>query len=68
MTEEIYTISGGVAGGGESNSAGKAYARKIQSKEVYSLHRSSKVAKVELAMLSFLEEDARGYPCPMMML
>jgi hypothetical protein len=54
---EIYTIFGGVAGGSESNSAKKAYTRRMQSKEVYSLQRLPKSAKTELMVLSFSEEE-----------
>ena len=57
---EIPTISGG----GESNSARKAYARSMQNKEVYSLHRPLKAARTESVMLSFLKEDARGVAMP----
>jgi hypothetical protein len=32
---EIHTISDGITGGGESNSIRKAYARGMQSEEVY---------------------------------
>jgi hypothetical protein len=58
MVREIHTISGGIASGGESNSARKAYARSMQGQEVYSLHRPSKIAKTEPVVLSFSEEDA----------
>ena len=61
---EIHTISGGIAGGEESNSARKAYARSMQSEEVYSLHRPPKAARTESVMLSFLKEDARGVAMP----
>ena len=61
---EIHTISGGIAGGGESNSTRKAYARSMQNEEVYSLHRPPKAAKMESVILSFLEEDAWGLAMP----
>ena len=61
---EIHTISSGIAGGGESNSARKAYAKSMQSEEVYSLHRPMKVARTESVMLSFSEEDAQGVIMP----
>jgi hypothetical protein len=64
MVREIHTISGGIAGGGESNSARKAYARSMQGQEVYSLHRPSKTAKTEPVVLSFSEEDAWGVVMP----
>jgi hypothetical protein len=60
MVREIHTISGGITGGGESNSAREAYARSMQGQEVYSLHRPSKTAKTEPVVLSFSEEDAWG--------
>ena len=61
---EIHTISGGLASGGESNLARKAYARSVQSEEVYSLHRPLKAARTESVMLYFSEEDARGVAMP----
>jgi hypothetical protein len=64
IVREIYTIFGGIAGGEESNSARKAYARWMQGEEVYSLHRPMKVAKTELAILSFSKEDAQGVVMP----
>jgi hypothetical protein len=64
VVREIHTISGGIAGGGESNSARKAYARSMQGQEVYSLHRPAKAAKIESVVLSFSEEDARGVVMP----
>jgi hypothetical protein len=64
VVREIHTISGGIIGSGESNSARKAYARSMQGKEVYSLHRPIKAAKIESVMLSFSEEDAQGVVMP----
>jgi hypothetical protein len=64
VVKEIHTISGGIAGGGESNSARKAYARSMQGQEVYSLNRPSKTAKIKPVVLSFSEEDARGVVMP----
>jgi hypothetical protein len=64
MVREIHTISGGIACGGESSSARKAYARSMQGQEVYSLHRPSKVAKTEPVVLSFSEEEVRGVVMP----
>ncbi|XP_059434509.1 uncharacterized protein LOC132167523 [Corylus avellana] len=57
---EIHTIFGGIVGGGQSNSARKAYARKMQTEEVLSVQRPSKVAWKDSMILSFSEEDARG--------
>jgi ribonuclease HI len=64
VVREIHTIFGGITGGGESNSARKAYARSMQGQEVYSLHRPTKAAKTESVVLSFSEEDARGVVMP----
>ena len=61
---EIHTISNRVASGRESNSARKAYARSIQSEEVYSLHKPMNAARTESIMLSFSKEDARGVVMP----
>ena len=61
---EIHTISSGIAGSGESNSAKKAYAKSIQSEEVYSMHTPMKAARTEPVMPSFSEEDARGVLMP----
>jgi hypothetical protein len=60
VVQEIHTIFGGIAGGGESNSTRKAYARNMQGEEVYSLYRPMKAAKTESVVLSFSEEDVRG--------
>ncbi|XP_059441931.1 uncharacterized protein LOC132174263 [Corylus avellana] len=57
---EIHTISRGIAGEGQSNSARKAYARKTQTEEVLTVQRPSKVARKDSMTLSFSEEDARG--------
>jgi hypothetical protein len=64
VVREIHTIAGGIAGGGDSNSARKAYARSLQGQEVYSLHRPSKAAKTDSVVLSFSEEDTRGVVMP----
>ncbi|XP_059446360.1 uncharacterized protein LOC132177900 [Corylus avellana] len=61
---EIHTIAGGIAGGGQSNSARKAHARKTQTEEVFTVQRLSKVAKKDSVILSFSEEDARGVMQP----
>lgn len=42
IVREIHTISGGLAGGGESTSARKAHARNIHVEEVYHLERLPK--------------------------
>jgi hypothetical protein len=59
VVHEIHTISGG----GESNSAKKAYARSMQG-EVFSLHRPMKAAKMKSVVLSFSKENARGVVMP----
>jgi hypothetical protein len=64
VVREIHTIAGGIAGGGDSNSARKAYARSLQGQEVYSLHRPSKAARTDSVVLSFSEEDTRGVVMP----
>ncbi|XP_059441959.1 uncharacterized protein LOC132174300 [Corylus avellana] len=61
---EIHTIAGGIAGGGQSNSARKAHARKTQTEEVFTVQRPSKVAKKDSVILSFSEEDAKGVMPP----
>ncbi|XP_059450872.1 uncharacterized protein LOC132181637 [Corylus avellana] len=61
---EILTISGGIAGGGESNSAKKAHARRVQTEEVLFLERPAKTLKREPMVLSFSEEDAKGVMMP----
>ncbi|XP_059434412.1 uncharacterized protein LOC132167447 [Corylus avellana] len=55
---------GGIAGGGQSNSAKKAYARKTQTEEVLTVQRPSKVPRKDSMTLSFSEEDARGVMQP----
>ncbi|XP_059429064.1 uncharacterized protein LOC132162861 [Corylus avellana] len=61
---EIHTIAGGIANIRQSNSARKAYARKTQAEEVFTVQRPSKVAKKDSVVLSFSEEDARGVMQP----
>jgi hypothetical protein len=64
VVRKIHTVFDRIAGGGESNSAKKAYARSMQNQEVYTLHRPAKAAKAESVVLSFSEEDARGVVMP----
>jgi hypothetical protein len=64
VVRKIHTIFGGIAGGGESNLARKAYAKSMQGEEVYSLHRLMKVAKIESVVLSFSKEDTWGVVMP----
>ncbi|XP_059453507.1 uncharacterized protein LOC132184045 [Corylus avellana] len=61
---EILTISGGIAGGGESNSARRAHARRVQTEEVLFLEGFAKTLKQEPMVLSFTEEDAKGVMMP----
>jgi hypothetical protein len=49
----IYTISGGFGGGGESNSARKAYARKLDDFEVYSVQKPPKSRKYNPLIIGF---------------
>ena len=60
IKREIHTISSGISYGGESNSVRKAYAGSMHSKEVYSLHRPMKAARMETVMLSFSEKMLGG--------
>jgi hypothetical protein len=64
VVREIHTIVGGIAGGGDSNSARKAYARSLKGQEVYSLHRPSKAVRTDSVVLCFSEEDAQGVVIP----
>ncbi|XP_059455078.1 uncharacterized protein LOC132185303 [Corylus avellana] len=61
---EIRTIAGGLAGGGESSSARKAYIKQARIEEVFSLEKPSKVQKQEPNVLTFSEEDAKEISTP----
>jgi hypothetical protein len=61
IVRKIHTIFGGIASGGESDSARKAYARRMLGEQVYYLHRP--IMKESIVM-SFLEEDAQGVVMP----
>ncbi|XP_059428651.1 uncharacterized protein LOC132162427 [Corylus avellana] len=61
---EIRTISGGLAGGGQSSSVRKAYVKQVRTEEVFSLEKPSKIRKQELSVLSFSEEDAKEISMP----
>jgi hypothetical protein len=64
IVREIHTISGGLAGGGESTSARKAHARSIHIEEVYQVGRPCKVQKRDIETISFSNEDANGVSMP----
>jgi hypothetical protein len=61
---EIRTISGGFAGGGETNSARKAYARQAKSWEVYTLDRPLKTRKKDSLIIGFSDDDYAGVSRP----
>jgi hypothetical protein len=60
--QEIQTISGGFGGGGESNSARKAYAR--QYFEVYSVQKPPKSQKRDAQVIGFSDDDYAGVSLP----
>jgi hypothetical protein len=64
VVREIHTISGGLAGGGESTSARKAHARSIHMEEVYQIVRPRKMRKKDIETISFSDEDANGVLMP----
>jgi hypothetical protein len=64
VVREIHTISGGLAGGGESTSARKAHARSIHMEEVYQIARPCKMRKKDIETISFSDEDANGVSMP----
>jgi hypothetical protein len=64
IVKEIHTISGGLAGGGESTSARKALARSIHIEEVYQVERPHKVQKKDVATISFSDKDVEGVSMP----
>jgi hypothetical protein len=59
-----YTISGGFGGGGESNSARKAYARKLDDFEVYSVQKPPKSHKYNPLVIGFSDDDYAGVSLP----
>ncbi|XP_059428602.1 uncharacterized protein LOC132162383 [Corylus avellana] len=61
---EIRTISGGLASGGESSSARKAYAKQARMEEIFALEKPSKIQKREPSVLTFSEEDAKEVSMP----
>lgn len=54
---KIQTIAEGFAGGGESRSARKLYAREMKEALVYAVWRPSKVRKCVRPIISFSDED-----------
>ncbi|XP_059436624.1 uncharacterized protein LOC132169640 [Corylus avellana] len=61
---EIHTISAGLAGGGESSSARKAYVKQARMEEIFALEKPSKIQKKEPSVLTFSEEDAKEVSMP----
>ncbi|XP_058068266.1 uncharacterized protein LOC131217368 [Magnolia sinica] len=62
---EIRTIFGGLAGGGDSNSAPKTYSRKYDSERYIHLsERPSKELRINPCSLTFTEDDAREIQHP----
>jgi hypothetical protein len=61
---EIRTISGGFAGGGETQSARKSYARQAKHWEVYNVERPLKSRKAESLIIGFSDEDYAGVSRP----
>jgi hypothetical protein len=53
---KIQTISGGFGGGGESNSAQKAYARQLRDFEVYSVQKPPKPQKRDAQVIGFSDD------------
>jgi hypothetical protein len=64
IVREIHTISRGLAGGGESTSARKAYARSVHIEEVYQVERPRKVQKKYTETISFSNEDGKRVSMP----
>jgi hypothetical protein len=60
----IHTISGGFGGGGESNSARKAYARQLDDFEVYSVQKPPKSRKYNPLIVWFSNDDYAGVSLP----
>jgi len=60
----IHTISGGFGGGGESNSARKAYARQLDDFEVYSVQKPPKSRKYNPLVIGFSDDDYAGVSLP----
>jgi hypothetical protein len=60
----IHTISGGFGGGGESNSARKAYARQLDDFEVYSVQKPPKSQKYNPLIVGFSSDDYDGVSLP----
>lgn len=61
---EIHTISVGFAGGGESHSARKSYAREMKEALIYTVRRPPKVRKFVRTVITFSAEDYEGVLLP----
>ena len=60
---EIHVISGGFAGGGESNSARKAHMRSIRSAEIGEIQAVSKLPRLDTS-ITFSDSDMEGCQHP----
>jgi hypothetical protein len=60
----IHTISGGFGGGGESNSARKAYAKQLDDFEVYSVQKPPKSRIYNPLIIGFSDDDYAGVSLP----
>ncbi|XP_062176069.1 uncharacterized protein LOC133881128 [Alnus glutinosa] len=60
----IHTISGGFGGGGESNSARKAYTRQLDDFELYSVQKPPKFQKYNPLIIGFSDDDYAGVSLP----
>ena len=60
---EIYVISGGFAGGGESSSARKAHLRSIRSAEMGEIQAKSKLPRLDTT-ITFFDSDLEGCQHP----
>jgi len=60
----IHTILGGFRGGGESNSAWKAYARQLDDFKVYSVQKPPKSQKYNPLIIGFSDDDYAGVSLP----
>jgi hypothetical protein len=61
---EIQTIAEGFAGGGESWSARKSYAREMKEALVYAVRNPPKARKCEKLITSFSDKDYEGIYLP----
>ncbi len=61
---EIWTISGGFAGGGETSPNRKSYARQRKKWEVLAIDRPPQSLKKETLVVEFSDEDYAGVSLP----